>query len=78
MKSNNLTADDQKFLKRLGQKIKSIRAKKGWTLEESEEHGWGNWQHLQKIESGKNITIVTLRKVAQLYKISLSDLMSGV
>lgn len=78
MATGNLTNDDKKFLMKLGAKIRSIRTKKGWTLEEVEEHGWGNWTHLQKIESGKNITIVTLRKVATLYKISLSDLLDGL
>lgn len=78
MSATNLTFDDKKFLVKLGAKIRSIRNKKGWTLEEVEEHGWGNWTHLQKIESGKNITIVTLKKVALLYRISLSDLLEGL
>lgn len=78
MATGNLTNDDKKFLIKLGARVRSLRTKKGWTLEEVEEHGWGNWTHLQKIESGKNITIVTLRKVASLYKISLSDLLDGV
>ncbi|MBL7545518.1 MAG: helix-turn-helix domain-containing protein [Bdellovibrionaceae bacterium] len=78
MATSNLTSDDKKFLVKLGAKIRAIRTKKGWTLEEVEEHGWGNWTHLQKIESGKNITIVTLRKVATLYRMSLSDLLDGV
>lgn len=62
----------------MGAKIKSMRQEKGWTLEEVEDHGWNNWQHLQKIESGKNITVVTLRKVAQLYKVPLATLLDGV
>lgn len=78
MGSSSLTNEDKKFLKKLGASLRAIRAKKGWTLEETEEHGWSNWQHLQKIESGKNITIVTLKKVADLYKLKLSDLLHGV
>lgn len=78
MATSNLTSDDKKFLVKLGARIRSIRTKKGWTLEEVEEHGWSNWTHLQKIESGKNITIVTLKKVASLYKVSLSDLLEDL
>lgn len=73
-----ITTDEKKFLIKLGARIRSLRIDKGWTLEEVEEHGWGNWTHLQKIESGKNITVVTLRKVAHLYKISLAKLLEGV
>ncbi|MEN0060047.1 MAG: helix-turn-helix transcriptional regulator [Bdellovibrio sp.] len=78
MGTSTISADDKKFLKRMGAKIKSMRQEKGWTLEEVEDHGWNNWQHLQKIESGKNITVVTLRKVAQLYKVPLATLLDGV
>jgi transcriptional regulator with XRE-family HTH domain len=64
----------EKFLKKLGLSLRAIRLKKGWTLEETEEHGWPSWRHLQKIESGKNITIQTLWKLSRVYKINLSNL----
>ena len=66
---------DIKLLKTLGAKLRQLRIEKGWTLEETEEHGWPNWRHLQKIEQGKNITIITLKRLSKLYKISLSDLL---
>ena len=75
---NTLTLGDEKFLKKLGAKIRMARLARGWTLEQAEEHGWPSWQHLQKVESGKNITVVTLRRVCALYKTSLSDLFNGV
>lgn len=78
MKTSSISLEDKKFLKKLGARIKELRLKKGWTLENTEDHGWHNWQHLQKIESGKNITIITMRKVAALYKISPSELLLGV
>lgn len=67
------TSDD-KFLKAIGAKLRSIRVDKGWTLEEAEEHGWPNWRHLQKIESGKNFTITTMYRLSKLYKISISEI----
>ena len=62
----------EKFLKKLGLCLRAIRVKKGWTLEQTEEHGWSSWRHLQKIESGKNITVQTLWKLSSVYKINLS------
>ena len=57
-------------LKAFGLKIRAIREAKGWTLEETEEHGWANWQHLQKIESGKNVTLATVFKICDVLDIS--------
>lgn len=62
------------ILKALGLKLREIREGKGWTLEDAEEHGWPSWQHLQKVESGKNITVLTLIKLTRLYRIRLGDL----
>lgn len=67
-------AKDIKLLKKLGAKLRKIRLAKGWTLEEAEEHGWPNWRHLQKIETGKNLTVVTLKKLSDLYKIKISQI----
>ena len=78
MASSQITPEEKKYLRKMGAKIRALRTDKGWTLEEVEEHGWNNWQHLQKIESGKNITIVTLKRVAELYRVSLSKLVEGV
>lgn len=72
----DISKKEEKFLKEFGQKLRDLRLKKGWTLEETEEHGWPNWRHLQKIEQGKNITLVTMIRICKLYKISLRDLMA--
>ena len=69
-----LSKEDEKFLKALGQRLRDIRSEKGWTLEETEEYGWSSWKHLQRIESGKNVTAITLRKISHLYDMSLSDI----
>jgi transcriptional regulator with XRE-family HTH domain len=65
---------DKKKLKAFGLKIREIRESKGWTLENTEDHGWSNWQHLQKIESGKNVTLATVFKVCEVFNIKLTDL----
>ena len=56
------------FLKALGARIRDLRVKRGWTLEDTEDHGFTAWRHLQKIESGKNFTITTLWRVSKMFR----------
>jgi transcriptional regulator with XRE-family HTH domain len=70
-------SSEDKFLKALGAKLRAIRLEKGWTLEEAEEHGWPNWRHLQKLESGKNFTVTTLYKISKLYKLKISEILEN-
>lgn len=74
----NLDPHTKKALKVLGERIRERRQELGWTLEESEEHGWPSWRHLQKIETGKNITVETLLKVCKLLKLEPSKLFRGL
>ena len=59
--------DNQQDLRQLGSLFRELRLKKGWTLEQTEEHGWHDWKYLQKIENGRNITVLTLLKLCELY-----------
>jgi transcriptional regulator with XRE-family HTH domain len=68
-----LTKAERLFLKRLGLRLREVRQAKKWTLEETENHGDISWRHLQKIESGKNITLTTLFRLSQLYKTKMDD-----
>jgi transcriptional regulator with XRE-family HTH domain len=73
-----INKDCEKYLRSVGARIRSMRKKKGWTLEETEEHGYPTWQHLQAIENGKNITLATLWQVAKLYGVSTGELLKGL
>ena len=70
--------DSEKASKAIGLKVRSLREAKGWTLEECEEHGWTQWTHLQRIESGKNITVKTLVRVANLFGVHPSVLLEDI
>jgi hypothetical protein len=72
------TADEARFLKRLGMKLRELRQSKGWTLEETEDHGWISWRHLQDIESGRNLTMISLRRAAKLYRVPLSKIFADI
>ena len=65
----------QQLIKNLGKKLKALRAVKGWTLEETEQHGWTSWRHLQKIEAGKNVTLITLTRLGKLYGVEPYELL---
>lgn len=69
---------DDLFLKKLGLRLRKIRNDRGWTLEETEEYGWPSWKHLQRIESGKNVTALTLLKISELYEMPLSEIFDGI
>lgn len=68
----------KKVSKAIGLKIRALRAERGWTLEDTEEHGWPNWTHLQRIESGKNVTVHTLINIANLFSIHPSVLLEDI
>lgn len=68
----------KKKLKAFGLKVREIREAKGWTLENTEDHGWSNWQHLQKIESGKNITLATLFRICDVFNVKVSELLKEI
>lgn len=62
------------FLNGVRERIKKLRLERGWTLEETEEHGSISWRHLQRIESGANFTMYTLFRICKLFKVKASDL----
>lgn len=79
MRRKPLSKIEKSFLRDLGARLRTIRMSKGWTLEQTEEHGWHSWQQLQRLETGRsNASITTLKKVAQLYKMSLGELLRGL
>lgn len=70
--------NDKENLKRIGQRLREIRLKRGLTLEQVEERGFPSWRHLQKLEAGKNFTMVTLAKLGEAYGMNLSEILKGV
>lgn len=67
----------KKFIKDFGLRVRALRLEKGWTLEETEENGWESWRQLQKIESGRNVTLATLWRVAKFYGVTPGEILTG-
>ncbi|MGK5088718.1 helix-turn-helix domain-containing protein [Bdellovibrionota bacterium FG-2] len=76
--TKRLDPQAKKVILALGRRLRELRYERGWTLEDCEDRGFKNWRHLQEIESGKNITIETLVKVARIYKVNLAELLRGL
>jgi transcriptional regulator with XRE-family HTH domain len=63
--------------KGLGLRIRELRQRAGWTLEQAAEAMHLDLTHLQKIEAGKlNVTLVTLVRIADGLKVGVLDLFS--
>lgn len=75
----NMQKDEEIFLKNLCQKIRQLRIEQRITLEQTEGLGWKNWRHLQYIEKNpSDIRILTLFKIAKLYKKNMGQILSDV
>lgn len=70
--------EPRKAYKAIGLKVRALREARGWTLEATEEHGWHSWQQLQKIESGRNIQVDTIIKLANLYGVHPAVLLEDI
>lgn len=67
-----------RYLKDFGAALRRLREKRGWSLEAAEENGFHDWKYLQRIESGRNITLATLTKLADLYDLEPWELLKFV
>lgn len=72
--------NERRFLKRLGLRIREVREGKQMRLEDTiSEDGIKNYQHFLEIEQGKkNLTTITLFKVAKVLGVKPSKLIEGL
>lgn len=67
------------YRRRLGQRIRELRDKKGWSQEEFADSCEVNRSYMGRIERGElNLTLDTLSKVAKGLDISVSALLKGL
>jgi transcriptional regulator with XRE-family HTH domain len=68
-----------KLGQRLGKRIRSIRQRKGWSLEELAERAGMHVTYLSSIERGhRNPTLNVTASLARGLAVSLSELVAGV
>jgi transcriptional regulator with XRE-family HTH domain len=72
-------AGPQNFQKRLGTRIREIRTSRGFSQESFAEACELHRTHVSLLERGRiNVTVNTLRQIAHVLQISLSELFRGL
>ena len=69
--------DEQKFFRALGQRIKSLRKKHGYSQEDMISFGFSA-RHWQQIEAGRPITVRTLLRICEAFKIRMDRVVRGL
>jgi transcriptional regulator with XRE-family HTH domain len=70
-------ADHAKFFKALGQRLKKLRRQEGYSQEDMISFGFSA-RHWQQIEAGRPITVTTLLRICEAFRISLATIVRGL
>jgi hypothetical protein len=65
----------QRFCKKVGLKIRFERESRNWTLEFTEEKGYPNWRHWQRVEAGNPCSLLTIYEIARILKVKPNTLL---
>ena len=66
-------ANQEKFFRAFGLRVKELRQKKGWSQEDMISFGFSA-RHWQQIEAGRPITLKTLLRICEVFRISMERL----
>jgi transcriptional regulator with XRE-family HTH domain len=69
--------DEEKFFKALGQRIRKARKAKHYSQEDLISFGFSA-RHWQQIEAGRPITVRTLLRICDVYRIPVDRLVRGL
>jgi transcriptional regulator with XRE-family HTH domain len=69
--------DEQKFFKALGQRIRELRKKRGYSQEDMISFGFSA-RHWQQIEAGRPITVRTLLRICTVFKTAMDRIVRGL
>jgi transcriptional regulator with XRE-family HTH domain len=70
-------ADQDKFFRGLGIKVRELRKKRGYSQEDMISFGFSA-RHWQQVEAGRPITVTTLLRICEVFDISMSKLVRGL
>jgi transcriptional regulator with XRE-family HTH domain len=68
----------ESFLKELGARLKQMRKERGWTYRSMVVDHSFHISHWQGFENGKGISLRSLFRVCEVFKISLEELVRGL
>ena len=69
--------DATDFFQSLGRRIRRLRDRRGYTLEDMISFGFSA-RHWQQIEKGRPTSCMTLLRISLIFKISISHLVRGL
>jgi transcriptional regulator with XRE-family HTH domain len=70
--------DEKRFLQRVGESIRDIREKKGWSQEELGFESGVHRTYVGAIERGeRNLSLLSLRKITNALKVSVPSVLMG-
>jgi transcriptional regulator with XRE-family HTH domain len=69
--------DHAKFFRALGQRIRDLRQKNGYSQEDMISFGFSA-RHWQQIEAGRPITVTTLLRVCDVLKVRIDRVVRGL
>jgi transcriptional regulator with XRE-family HTH domain len=65
------------FFKALGRRVKELRKQAGYTQADMANFKF-SIRHWQQIERGRPVTVTTLIRISEIFKIKLEDLLQGL
>jgi len=68
--------DHAKFFKALGQRVKDLRKRRGYSQEDMIAFGFSA-RHWQQIEAGRPITMTTLLRICDAFKVRIAIVVCG-
>jgi transcriptional regulator with XRE-family HTH domain len=69
--------NQEQFFKALGQRVKELRRKRGYSQEDMISFGFSA-RHWQQIEAGRPITVSTLLRICETLETNLTHLLRGL
>ena len=69
--------DHAKFFKALGLRVKELRKQRGHSQEDMISFGFSA-RHWQQIEAGRPITVTTLLRICDVFKVRVGEVVRGL
>ena len=77
MKLSLVMARDLK--RAFGQRVRALREARGWSQERAEQQLGLHWTYIGQVERGeRNLTLLSIQKIAKGFKIELAELFKGL
>ncbi len=70
-------ANQDKFFRTLGTRVRELRKKRGFSQEDMLSFGFST-RHWQQVEAGRPITVTTLLRICEVFELPMSKLVQGL